>query len=84
MKLYSLKAINEVPYDSFDSFVVRAESEEEARWYIQNSSNGDEKTTRIGNAYEAIPFWTDSQYSTCEEISEEGDTAIICSSYKAG
>ena len=74
MKLWKIERLsNDVGYDEFDSFIIRAENETEAR-VIAAENCADEGTT----------VWLDSRYSTCKEINKEGEKEVILSSFKAG
>jgi hypothetical protein len=72
MKLFKLEVLGRVGYDEYDSFVVRAKSEEEAR-ELANIEAGFQKD-----------IWLDSDKVLCNEIYLDGDPEIICSSYNAG
>ena len=69
MKLWLLMRKDSVGYDEYDSFVVRAENEEEARRLARDStSNG----------------WTSEDQVDCHILLEEGIAEIILGSYNAG
>lgn len=81
MKLWLLRPVEKLPkdnnpwepwYDKFFGFVVRAETEAEAREQAQ-SERGDETYSEGGT----IPVWTDPELSTCVELSPEGDAEVI-------
>jgi hypothetical protein len=71
MKLWILRPVNEYSspwspwYDKAFGFVARAEDELAAR-ELANSRSGDE-----GSA------WLDSEFSTCTELTEQGDSGVI-------
>ena len=75
MRLYKLVADCYQGYDTVDSLVVRASSEEEARKLAQSVA-GDEG----GNA----SFWLDAKESHCFPLSQEGEPEVICRSFNAG
>ena len=56
-------------YDKAFGFVVRAETEEEAR-RLANEKAGDE------NRYE-MRTWLDSTYSTCKPLTYEGTPEVV-------
>lgn len=56
-------------YDKSFGFVIRAETEEDAR-RIAQENGGDE-------IYENMPAWIDPHYSVCEELLAEGDPGLI-------
>jgi hypothetical protein len=76
MNLYLLVATAPVYYDCYDSFVICAENEEEAR-EIAQASGADE--TNWGKT----PFWTSSKYSTCELLTPK-EKGVVVSSFNAG
>ena len=59
-------------YDKAFGFVVRAETEGEAR-AMANKAGGDE-VRDFGKSY---PAWTASEHSTCVELLAEGEPGII-------
>jgi hypothetical protein len=75
MKLYILSALptGRTAYDSYDSFVVVAENEAEARELAANSA-GDEGSIT----------WRDPLLSDCEEMLPTGEKRIILGSFNAG
>lgn len=76
MRLWLLRATGDTPsYDYYDAFVVRAETETEARALAQ-AKGGDE--ARDGD------FWTDPAKSACEMMSMGGTAGIVIGSFNAG
>jgi len=75
--LYLLKEISSTKrwYDSFDSFVVRAQSEDEARQLAQRKI-ADE--SRI-----AADFWLNPVFSSCNELHSAGRSEIVLGSFNA-
>lgn len=74
----------EVPYDKHSGFVVRAETEKEAR-KIAQSSAADES----GRNEEPRPAWVNiawlyAKYSTCVELTSEGKAGVVMSRFNAG
>jgi hypothetical protein len=78
MKLWVLRATEEAGnrdlqgYDTFDSMVVRAETEKEARELAQKEN------------YVNDNLWIDPLLSTCEPLNYDGEIGIIIASYNAG
>ena len=81
MKLWILKNIrpNGPHYDVACGFVVRAENENHARVLIHSSRLGDD-----GYGDEGPDTWIDSTLSTCNELTPDGDAAIILRDFAAG
>jgi hypothetical protein len=78
MKLWLLKLKSEYYgdykiYDYYDSFVIRAETEIDARSIAFNNA-GDESGE----------VWKDPEKSTCEELQAEGKVELVLGSYNAG
>jgi hypothetical protein len=92
MKLYLLRPIELLDpadnpwdpwYDKAFGFVVRAESEEEARRIAQNAA-GDEKYDRSLTERKAklrTP-WLDPKYSTCDPLTDEGEPGLIMQDFR--
>ena len=79
MKLWILSRIDNVGYDEYDSFVVLAKDESEAR--------------KLANDYDPVASydtrrkhrWDDSKIVTCEQISLRTRKAdVLLGSYNAG
>lgn len=60
-------------YDTAFGFVVRAESEEAARTHVADSH-------RTG--VEGATSWLDPRWSTCKELSNEGEPIIILRDFR--
>jgi hypothetical protein len=75
MKLYLLKIENRnfVGYDAYDSCLVRAETEEQARNIAAAELLGWQSK-----------FWTDPAIASCQEVTQNGEPEIIIDSYNAG
>ena len=63
-------------WDKAKGFVVRAETEEAAR-YVANNNAGDEND-------EVINPWLDGKYSTCVELTSDGEEGLILRDYFNG
>lgn len=73
MKLYVIRVSGHVDYDEYDSMVIFAESEEQAR--------------KIANekAYYGQPnVFLDPTYATCEELKDVTELGVVVASYNAG
>ena len=76
MKLYKLEEKEDAPkntigeYDTYDSFVVRAETEERARELAYEESSMEE--------------WKDPAITVCTPLKNEGEEEIILGSFNAG
>ena len=57
-------------YDKAFGFVVRAETEAEAREFAQKE--GGDETGR-----DDYPAWTSANHSTCTELTAEGDAKVV-------
>lgn len=75
MKLWLVKRLDNPDYDEFCGFVVRADSEEDARQICHRSSSW---------SYEPKKVWLIPYLSSCTQLSEEGEPGIILSDYLAG
>jgi hypothetical protein len=74
MKLWALERLDEdLFYDEYVSFMVRAESEYEARKFVANEFH--DKIAKL---------WLDPKFSSCEEVSVEGIKEIVHSYFRHG
>ena len=79
MKLYLLSMTKDgrkaysCTYDYYDSFVIRAKSQKEAR-----SMAYAKATTREQD------MWLESKHSVCKEVTSKGDSVILAASFNAG
>lgn len=85
MFLFLIKSKTDLPkndnpwepwYDKYDGFVIRAETEEQARAVAQKG--GADEIARGDRL-----AWTNSKYSTCEMLREDGKEEIVLSSFNA-
>ena len=60
-------------WDTARGFVVRAESEEQAR-ELANAQAGEENS-------KGYKPWLESKYTTCEELTYEGEPGIVIRDY---
>ena len=81
MKLFELRPVENLPdndnpwipwYDKCFGFIIRADSEIEAR-IIANENAGDEN----GWVSENKTYWKQSKYSTCIELKPVGESEMI-------
>lgn len=63
-------------YDKAFGFVVRAETEKEARQFIGKEA-GDETRNGSPGGGERPDVWTNPKFSSCVELTAEGDKGII-------
>ena len=82
MKLWLLRPVDKLPakdnpweawYDSAFGFVVRADSENAAR-QIANDNAGDENA---GRCYDCETPWLNAKYSSCIELTADGDAGCV-------
>ena len=74
LRLWKLETTDDAPggYDTFDAFVVRAETEDEARGFIIAYRRGDDT-------------WPiKAEHVVCSELSHGGEPEIILGSFNAG
>ena len=87
MKLWLLRSVdalaeNDNPwepwYDKAFGFVVRAETEEQARAMAHDDA-GDENCAMFlgGKTAETHAPWRDAKYSTCVELTAEGAAEVV-------
>lgn len=65
-------------YDKVFGFVVRAETEAEAR-AVASEEGGDENREVSGARYP----WIDPHYSTCEPLTDEGEPGLVIRDFAA-
>lgn len=75
MKLWVVARIADTNWDEYDSFVIRAENEQEAREIAYDADY---------NCGEYNDLWKDLNKSTCECLSEQGEAEVISFNYKSG
>ena len=93
MKLWILRPVegldkNDNPwepwYDKAFGFVVRAETEEEARQLAMKEAGGEISIWAPGSGkLTDIPAWTHAEYSTCVELLAEGDAGVVMQDFAA-
>lgn len=87
MKVFILRPKNELPvndnpwepwYDKSFGFIVRANSEQEAR-KLADAEAGDENRGEFLNRQIAKTKnpWLDENYTTCEELTGNGEEGVI-------
>ena len=73
-------------YDNYHGFVIRAETEAEAREAAKNASIPDwyeEEDIEDGLSDDTLA-WLDPNLTFCREILKDGEQEIILSDYRAG
>lgn len=80
--LYLLRNKKPITYDCYDSFLIEANSEEDAREIAQKA--GADEIRKGGDRN--FPFWTDEENSSCVLLSElkTKPGEIVLSSFNAG
>ena len=68
-------------YDKVNGFVIRANTEVEARAIAQDNA-GDEIHEDYTNCGDA-PAWTDARNSTCEFLDPEGEAEMVLRDFNA-
>lgn len=78
--LFLISRIGQTDYDEYDSFVVRAPSEEKARKAIVATH------FPVEYSWHAVErkVWLDPTKSTCERLRAGGKAAVVLGSYNAG
>jgi hypothetical protein len=72
-------------WDSADGFVVRAESEEEARKIAGENAGLEEWDFEKNEPVDRGPeFWGDPKMTTCVRVGNEGERGVVLESYRAG
>lgn len=86
MPLYYLEIRHSVDYDEYDSFVVRASSEQAARQLLvtAESDYGDPDNPGVQLPPRQRGIFATSEGSTCTLLDSRGPARIICSSFNAG
>jgi hypothetical protein len=83
LKIYKLKAISKISYDCYDSFVISAYTELQARRIAQ--FNGGVEIEENNYSIKKIPFWTNKELSSCELLDTNNmSIGIVCGSFNAG
>lgn len=85
MKLWLLKAREQTNawkpwYDKAFGFVVRAETEDQARAFAQKEGGDEVRDYRAGKE---VPAWTDPNLSTCEELIAAGEPGVVLRDFAA-
>jgi hypothetical protein len=86
MKLWILKPVDNLPqsddpwkpwYDRAFGFVVRAETEEAAREFAHRDGGKENRW--------AMPRgpWLDANYSTCDELTADGEVGVVLQDFHA-
>lgn len=87
MKIYILRPKEDLPdsddpwepyYDKSFGFIVRANSEKEARGFADAGAGDENCGEKTANP------WLDERYTTCEELSVMGDKGVIMMDYRCG
>jgi len=82
MKLWLIHQTRNTDWDTYDSAVVSAETEEEAKWIHPNKN-----VKWDGKSYHRCDTWCSVEFVKADYIGEakEGtDRGVICASFNAG
>lgn len=80
MKLWLLEPIDKHDspfgcfYDVYDGFVVRAETEQQARKIACDAADREEK-------WRAQSPWLNPEHTTCDEVLVDGEPGVVMSSF---
>jgi hypothetical protein len=74
MKLWLLKRIDGANFGEFEGFVIRANSEMEAR-QLANTCGEHE-------SFQAAETWLNPAYTTCDELTTDGEAEIVLDAFK--
>lgn len=87
MKLWLLRPVDDLPdgdnpwepwYDKAFGFVVRAESEADARALADRDAGDENRGVFLGRkTADTKNPWLDSRYSTCAELTAEGEPRVV-------
>ena len=93
MKLWILKPVDNLPKhddpwkpwcDKALGFVVRAETEEEARKLAHEQSGDENPGAVLGNKIaDTNSPWLDAKCSTCAELTAEGEVGVVLRDFRA-
>lgn len=68
-------------YDKTFGFIIRADTETEARHLAQTSSHAGDEVGWPSRTENSLPAWTDPKYSTCVVLDVEGDPGVVMTDY---
>jgi hypothetical protein len=87
MKLFILRPVDDLPIDDnpwepwFDKnfgFVIRSASEEAARQIADANAQNENSATFMGRPLsQCLRPWLDPRYSTCSELTTDGDVGVV-------
>lgn len=93
MKLWILRPVEDLPkgygpwepwYDKAFGFVVRAETEEEARKFAHECAGDENRGTFLGGkTADTNSPWLKAKYSTCVELRTEGEAGVVLQDFHA-
>jgi hypothetical protein len=79
------KGCDELPCDAVNGFVIRAESEEEARRMAGEGAGMEEWSWGAGDCVDYGPsFWKDPELTSCVKLESVGRKGIVLKSYVSG
>ena len=93
MKLWLLRPVTDLPkddnpwnpwYDKAAGFVVRAETEADARGYAHARAGDENRGEFLGKSIsDTHEPWKDAKYSTCVELLPEGCEGVVIIDFNA-
>jgi len=81
MKLWLISQSKHNDYDTYDSAVVAAETEEEARWIHPSNDEWDGKSDHHYDCWASVEFVKAEYLGEAKEGTKKG---VICASFNAG
>lgn len=71
-------------YDKAFGFVVRSETEEEARKFAHEQAGDENRGVFLGGKIaDTNSPWLDAKYSTCTELLPEGEAGVVMQDFAA-
>lgn len=92
MKLYLIRPNEDLPkddnpwepwYDKAFGFVVRAETEQQARRMAQDNHGDENDVWGENSVTHCIEPWLKDKYTSCVEITQDGPAEMIIRDYRA-
>ena len=93
MKLWILRPVENLPdgdnpwdpwYDKTFGFVVRAETEDQAREFAHNEGADENRGRFLGRVIANTKEpWKDARYTTCIELTTHGEPGVVIEDHRA-
>lgn len=71
-------------YDCTFGFVIRAETEQDARAIAQENGSWETSIWVNGSRSQVYPAWTDPTLSTCVELTADGESGVVIEDHLSG